>query len=146
MANIINNLESINFKYIKDADNASDEELDRQGYYRGYPCPHGHEIREKNNHWCYHCAIKIKSNICGFDLNYLHNDYKNKYYKLWKKINIKDLNDCWEMDLKGDTTPNRVCFPSYRTFYSKQKSENRSKNRAGGKNGNGGNQKNNNRH
>ena len=39
MANIINNLESINFKYIKDADNASDEELDRQGYYRGYPCP-----------------------------------------------------------------------------------------------------------
>ena len=73
MANIINNLESINFKYIRDVDNASDEELDKQGYYRGYPCPHGHEIREKNNHWCYHCAIKIKSNICGFDLNYLHN-------------------------------------------------------------------------
>ena len=99
MANIINNLESINFKYIKDADNASDEELNEQGYYRGYPCPHGHVIREKNNHWCYHCAIKIKSNICGFDLNYLHNDYKNKYYKLWQKIDVQGIHTCWEMDL-----------------------------------------------
>ena len=124
MANIINNLESINFKYIKDADNVSDEELNEQGYYRGYPCPHGHVIREKNNHWCYHCAIKIKSNICGFDLNYLHNDYKNKYYKLWQKIDVQGIHNCWEMDLKGLNAPKRVCFPSYRTFYSKQKSEN----------------------
>ena len=28
------------------------------------------------------------------------------------------------MKLTGNKNPNRICFPSYRTFYSKQKSEN----------------------
>ena len=57
-------------------------------------------------------------------MNYLHNDYKNKYYKLWQKIDVQGIHNCWEMDLKGLNAPKRVCFPSYRTFYSKQKSEN----------------------
>ena len=68
--------------------------------------------------------MKIKSNICGFDLNYLGNDFKNKYYRLWQRIKVKDPDECWPIDLPGKKAPRRVCFPSYRTFYSKQKSEN----------------------
>ena len=41
-----------------------------------------------------------------------------------KKIEIKEPEDCWPISLPGDTLPNRVCFPSYRSQYSCQKSEN----------------------
>lgn len=124
MANIINALERVNFRYINNIDRLTDDELDEKGYYRGFPCVHGHTIRDIKGHWCYHCAMKIKSNICGFDLNYLGNDFKNKYYRLWQRIKVKDPDECWPIDLPGEKAPRRVCFPSYRTFYSKQKSEN----------------------
>ncbi len=114
------------FRYIPDIENISKKELERQEYYLGFPCPYGHNIRDKKSHWCYHCAIKIQSNICGFDINYLHNDYKMKYFRLWKNIDFKllDPNLCWNINLPGKKGPRRVCFPSYRTFYSDQKSEN----------------------
>tara|TARA_R100001594_G_scaffold150532_1_gene212202 strand:+ start:9758 stop:10429 length:672 start_codon:yes stop_codon:yes gene_type:complete len=124
MANIINALERVNFRYINNIDRLTDDELEEKGYYRGFPCVHGHTIRDIKGHWCYHCAMKIKSNICGFDLNYLGNDFKNKYYRLWQRIKVKDPDECWPIDLPGVKAPHRVCFPSYRTFYSKQKSEN----------------------
>jgi len=124
MANIINALERVNFRYINNIDRLTDDELEDKGYYRGFPCVHGHTIRDIKGHWCYHCAMKIKSNICGFDLNYLGNDFKNKYYRLWQRIKVKDPDECWPIDLPGKKAPRRVCFPSYRTFYSKQKSEN----------------------
>tara|TARA_R100001440_G_scaffold25969_2_gene42245 strand:+ start:533 stop:1204 length:672 start_codon:yes stop_codon:yes gene_type:complete len=124
MANVIKTFETTNFRCVKSIDKLTDSELHRHGYYRGYQCPHGHEIRDLEYHWCYECVIKIKSNICGFDLNFLSNDFKNKYYKLWKKIDIKEPDECWNMKLTGKRNPNRVCFPSYRTFYSRQKSEN----------------------
>ena len=57
-----------NFRYFPDIDSMSEKELNEFDYYRGFPCPHGHNIRDKENHWCYHCAIKIQSNICGFDI------------------------------------------------------------------------------
>ena len=90
MANVIKTFEITNFRCVKSIDKLTDSELHKQGYYRGYQCPHGHEIRDTKYHWCYECVIKIKSNICGFDLNFLNNDFKNKYYKLWKKIDIKE--------------------------------------------------------
>jgi len=114
------------FRYIPDIENISRRELDKHEYYIGSPCPYGHEIRDKKSHWCYHCAIKIQSNICGFDLNYLHNDYKMKYFRLWNNIefNLLDPELCWNINLPGSKAPRRICFPSYRTFYSEQKAEN----------------------
>ncbi len=124
MANIINALERVNFRHVNNIDELTDSELEEKGYYRGFSCVHGHTIRDIKDHWCYHCAMKIKSNICGFDLNYLGNDFKNKYYRLWQRIEVKEPHECWPIDLPGKKAPRRVCFPSYRTFYSKQKSEN----------------------
>ena len=114
------------FRYIPDIENISKKDLDAADYYIGFPCPYGHVIRDKKDHWCYHCAIKIQSNICGFDINYLHTDYKIKYHLLWKKINysLLDPEMCWEIKLPGTNSPRRVCFPSYRAHYSNQKAEN----------------------
>tara|TARA_B100000131_G_C18020773_1_gene574457 strand:- start:203 stop:865 length:663 start_codon:yes stop_codon:yes gene_type:complete len=112
------------FRHIKNIDRLTDDELKEKEYYRGFPCCHGHTIRDTKEHWCYHCVLKIKSNICGFDINYLDINYKTKYYKLWHHINVKNFEDCWEASLPGKRGLHRVCFPSYRTQYSCQKSEN----------------------
>ena len=89
-------------------------------YYRGAPCAHGHVIRDTNQHWCYHCVRKILSNICGFDVNYLHIDFKGKYEALWSRIQIGSFSECWE----HPNIKTRFCFPSYRSLWSKQKAEN----------------------
>ena len=113
-----------NFRYIHNIDKLSKAKLNQKGYYIGFPCTHGHVIRDKEEHWCYHCVKKIKSNICGFDINYLHTDYKTKYQRLWNNIDIKNFNECWQVNLPGKRAPHRVCFPSYRSQYTCQKSEN----------------------
>ena len=112
------------FRYIPDIDKISLDELHENGYYHGFPCVHGHTIRDQERHWCYHCAIKIQSNVCGFDINHLHKDYITKYHRLWANINIKNFDECWEASLPGKRGPHRVCFPSYRSQYSCQKAEN----------------------
>ena len=114
------------FRYISDIDDISQKDLENANYYKGFPCPYGHVIRDKKSHWCYHCAIKIQSNVCGFDINNLHIDYKTKYHLLWKKIkySLLDPELCWNINLPGDHGPRRVCFPSYRSHYTKQKAEN----------------------
>ena len=100
------------FRYIPNIENISKTELENKGYYIGFPCPYGHVIRDKESHWCYYCAIKIQSNICGFDLNYLHTDYKTKYHLLWKKIkySLLDPEMCWEINLPGINSPRRGCL------------------------------------
>ena len=127
MANLVKQVESqlgrANFRHVHNIEALEDEKLQELGYYRGFACPHGHLIRDASGHWCYECAKKILSNVCGFDLNYLHKDYKHKYAKLWKKITVGFPDDCWEMESPGGNTPKRVCLPSYRSGYSKQKSE-----------------------
>tara|TARA_B100001250_G_scaffold124823_1_gene106097 strand:- start:3542 stop:4225 length:684 start_codon:yes stop_codon:yes gene_type:complete len=113
-----------NFRYVYKIDDLTSDELEKEGYYIGFPCVHNHVIRDKTNHWCYHCAVKIQSNICGFDINYLHSDYKTKYHRLWAHIKKTDPSECWEASLPGKRGPHRVCFPSYRSQYSCQKAEN----------------------
>lgn len=117
-------IEKAEFRYIPEIESKSDEELNELGYYRGFPCPHNHIIRDTSEHWCYACIKKILSNVCGFDINYLHPDYKTKYHKLWRCIKTSHFDDCWE--IKNDTAyhPKRICLPSYRSLYSKQKAEN----------------------
>ncbi len=112
------------YRYVRDIHLLTDSQLESHGYYKGFPCPHGHTIRDSRHHWCYHCAKKIQSNICGFDLNYLHSEYKQKYYRLWKKVEVGHPDECWRIKTKDDAKPGRVCIPSYRTLYSNQKSEN----------------------
>jgi hypothetical protein len=112
------------FRHINLIDSLNESQLRQHGYQVGYPCPHGHLIRDSEGHWCYHCAKKILSNVCGFDVNYLHQDYKVKYASLWKKVEIGFPEDCWTIKTPSGGTPKRVCMPSYRSGYSKQKSEN----------------------
>ena len=120
MANIVNETQ---FRYVRDIHLLSDQELRENGYYRGFVCPHGHTIRDMTHHWCYHCVLKIRSNICGFDVNYMDPEYKVKYEKLWKRIRVSDINECWEIDLPGVKSPKRICMPSYRAIYTDNKAE-----------------------
>lgn len=117
-------IEAVKFRFIPFIDTLDDDQLNTAGYYRGFVCPHGHVIRDQTDNWCYHCVHKIQSNICGFDINYLHVEYKAKYEKLWKKITIGPMEECWPIDSPGAYSPKRVCMPSYRSAYSHQKSEN----------------------
>jgi hypothetical protein len=114
----------VNFRYIQDIDTLTDSQLESHGYYKGFTCPHGHHIRDTTYHWCYECVQRIKSNICGFDINYLHVHYKHKYHSLWKQINVTHSDDCWLINAPTKTSAKRVCMPSYRSGYSQQKSEN----------------------
>jgi hypothetical protein len=124
MANLSFENAKSNFRYVRDIDSLDDSQLESHGYYRGYPCPHHHTIRDLNQHWCYHCAIKIKSNICGFNINLIHRYYHYKYERLWKKVEILDPKECWELNLPGSRSPKRINFPSYRAFYTGRASEN----------------------
>lgn len=124
MANLLTPLEKTSFRYVPNIDSLDDSQLESHGYYRGYPCPHRHTIRDSKYHWCYHCAVKIKSNICGFNLNFLHVYYQHKYEAIWKKIQVSDPSECWDMNLPGTRAPRRIAFPSYRAFYTGRASEN----------------------
>jgi hypothetical protein len=108
------------FRFVPNIDALPTPDLRKHLYYRGAPCAHGHVIRDVNDHWCYHCVQKIVSNVCGFDINYLHVDYKVKYETLWKRLQIASFSECWDQQ----QIKSRFCFPSYRSFWSKQKSEN----------------------
>ena len=124
MANVAQALELADFRHVQDIDSLDESQLKSHGYYKGYQCPHGHTIRDMQMHWCYHCVIKIKSNLCGFNLNFLNVDYKIKYHRLWAAIDVGASNECWKIKLPGKASPRRICFPSYRAYYSNRKSEN----------------------
>lgn len=124
MANLSSALEKTNFRYVPKINTLTNSQLESHGYYRGYPCPHRHRIRDMQHHWCYHCAIKIKSNICGFNLNFLHNYYNYKYETLWGKVSIGEPDECWHLNLPGARNPKRIAFPSYRAAYTGRASEN----------------------
>lgn len=97
-------------------EDASNEELAAEGYYRGFPCPLGHTIRDSTHHWCYKCILKIKSNFCGFDLNYILSTYQPKAKQIWNAIQVGDQKDCWEYHWDGPCLyQNRITFPSYRS-------------------------------
>lgn len=124
MANIITAVEKANFRYVPNINSLDDSQLESHGYYRGYPCAHRHSIRDINNHWCYHCALKIQSNICGFNINFIHPYYNYKYVKLWTKVSRGQSDECWDIDLPGFRAPRRIVFPSYRAFHTGRASEN----------------------
>jgi len=124
MAKPNTSFDQINFRYVPNIDALACSQLKAHGYYKGYPCPHRHRIRDINHHWCYHCVIKIKSNICGFNLNFIHPYYNYKYESLWEKISVGDPEECWDINLPGNKGPRRINFPSYRAFYTGRASEN----------------------
>lgn len=109
------------FHHVPDPDALSPDELKQNGLYIGYECPHGHVIRSLDGHWCYHCATRIRDNICGFDLNYLDKSYKHRYAELWAKIEVRSFDACWEAP---ELTDKRIRMPSYRSLYSRDKATN----------------------
>ena len=124
MTNVLKKVLKTNFRYVPGIDSLDEGQLDEHGYYKGYPCPHHHHIRDKQNHWCYHCVVKILSNTCGFNTNFLHPYYNHKYEQLWKNIEVGDLDECWEIDLPGSKSPKRIGFPSYRSRFTGRAIEN----------------------
>jgi hypothetical protein len=112
------------FRFIPNIDSLENDALNELGYYKGAACPHGHTIRDTNHHWCYYCVMKIKSNVCGFDLNYLDANYKHSYHKLWHQVQIGHPEDCWPIKDKNKRTPSRICLPSYRTGVVTDKKDN----------------------
>ena len=109
------------FRHVPNVESLSGDELTREGLYEGYPCAHGHTIRSLDGHWCYQCATLIRDNICGFDLNYLHKDYKHRYAELWSKIAVGPFDTCWE---SPELTHRRIRMPSYRSLYARDKATN----------------------
>lgn len=112
-----NILDSLNFRYLP---NEEEETLEALGYYFGFACPLGHYIRDQKEHWCYHCVRRIQGNICGLDVNYLHNIYQQDARDLLGLITVKEPTECWPIHLENDShreyeTPKRINFPSYRT-------------------------------
>lgn len=110
-------LNGLNFRFLP---NEEPETLEALSYYNGFSCPLGHRIRDKKDHWCYHCVRRIKGNICGLDINYLHNVYQEDARALLNLIEIKNPDECWPIVLPKDSNlkacvPKRVNFPSYRT-------------------------------
>ncbi len=112
------------FTYHGDLNEKTDQELEELGFYRGYSCAHNHVIRNKQDHWCYECVHKIVSNVCGFDVNYLHASYKHKYSSLWNSVQMHSFSECWTLKNKKSKSSKRICLPSYRSGYSKQCAEN----------------------
>jgi hypothetical protein len=112
------------FRHVKLIETLGQSQLESHGYYIGYPCPHGHVIRDAKQQWCYFCIKKILGNNCGFDINFLHPDYKVKYLKLWASVDVGHPENCWTINAAGAYNPKRICMPSYRSLYSRQKSEN----------------------
>jgi hypothetical protein len=108
------------FKNVLNLDEMTPDELDKRNFYRGFPCPHGHVIRDKDEHWCYHCVKKIKSNICGFDISYLDALYRNKYQHFFNTVQINSFKEHWHWT----SSKKRLIFPSYRSFNSSRQSDN----------------------
>ena len=116
MANVLRGYrpkkDQVNFRYLRSTDSKTAE---RWGYYQGFPCVFGHTLRDSTNHWCYECVLKIKSNFCGFDMNYFNLSYKYSMYQLWRRVHIGTWDECWDITDPGTKTLNRVCMPSYRS-------------------------------
>lgn len=116
MANVLRGYrpkkDQVNFRYLRSTDPKTAE---RWGYYQGFPCVFGHTLRDSTNHWCYECVLKIKSNFCGFDMNYFNLSYKHSMYQLWRRVKIGAWDECWDIVDPGTKTLNRVCMPSYRS-------------------------------
>lgn len=98
----------------------TDLDLVANDYYRGFPCPLDHTIRNNDKHWCYECVKKIQSNICCFDINYTNTIYQNKALELLKPLLDKDPKECWPYQGERDSRgyPSRLYFPSYRSAFT----------------------------
>ena len=133
MANLFTRLEKqhqyhkagLNFRHVLRMESLTETELSDHGFYLGDPCPRGHIIRDKEQHWCYECVLQIQQNLCGVDINYLHHAYRNRYAKVFSGLKVGELDACWEYEGKK-----KVPMPSYRSSFAAQKAENMSAARA----------------
>ena len=97
----------------------SDEQLEAFGWYRGFPCVHGHTVRDKEEHYCVQCVQKIQMNVAGADVNYINDKYMASYAKLLGRVSYGDPLMCWSYD-----GPSRCKMPNYAAVGRKNQSEN----------------------
>ena len=106
---------SHNFRYLR-----PDVPLEDQGFYSGFPCLYGHTIRDAEHHWCYHCALRIRNNICGLDVNFVHTNYQNTLYRVIQNLTFTNPDDlagsCWHMK-EGFKDPSYPSWRSWETGY-----------------------------
>jgi|TARA_R100001530_G_scaffold87699_2_gene61092 hypothetical protein len=107
---------SLSFRRL---DTFTEEELKKNNYYVGYTCPLGHHIRDVEKHWCYKCVERILNNVCSFDINYIHSKYNSSAYDVWRYVTPGEANECWPVSKTG-----RVNFPSYRSLWDKNRTNN----------------------
>ena len=91
-----------------------------QGFYHGFPCHLGHTLRDEANHWCHNCAHRIHSNIVGFNISFTHEFYTNKaltVINMLKDSGVPYPDECWDI---GEQVRSRICYPSYRSQFSKR--------------------------
>ena len=74
-------LSAINYRLVD-----LNRDLDEQGFYHGFPCMFGHTIRDKEEHWCAECVKRIMSNVCGFDVNFIAEPYRNELPRLLDQL------------------------------------------------------------
>ena len=86
-------LEAAGFRWLN-----PNKSLKEQGFYEGFPCHLGHTIRDVQQHWCYHCAVKIRANICGLNINLTHEYHRSAISEVIQSISDETLGDpnaCW---------------------------------------------------
>ena len=64
--------------------------------------------------------VIIGLDICGIDVNYLHTDYNGIAERLFKTIDVKNLDECWEVK----NPKKRIQLPSYRSKFSDRRTDN----------------------
>ena len=126
MANLIRNLQRVqkdhkrltNFRFVLRIDELDDAGLAAVGMERGHPCVRGHTIRDKQEHWCYHCMVQLQQNLCGVDVNLMHKEYRTRYAEIFSHLHVGPWDECWTYD-----GPRRVNLPSYRSPWSRRRLE-----------------------
>lgn len=84
-------------------------------FYIGQECPHGHYRRHKKYHWCLDCAIKIRRNTCGANINKTSVAHRWVYWKVLPYL-PSDLNpqECWIIpDQRRSYNETRPCYSTY---------------------------------
>ena len=111
----------LNFRLFNPEQGTAEE----QGFYHGFPCHLGHTLRDQKNHWCHDCAKRIKSNVSGLDISFIHSDYRRRLVSILDMVRqtIDDDLDptaCWDV---GKSASARYNYPSYRSQTSRRKND-----------------------
>ena len=100
---------------------------EESGYYEGFPCLHGHTLRDIKHHYCYYCAQRVISNFVGLDISLIHEAYANTTHKVLNALTeFGDFNRCWpEIALHpcGTARIPQYSWPTYNSLINGKRQE-----------------------